>query len=267
MKQFVVIGLGRFGVSVATELYRMGHEVLAIDRSVERVEEIADSVTHAVCADATDEAELGSLGLRNFDVAVVSIGSDLQASILVTMLCKELGVKYVLTKAKSDLHAKVLQRVGADKVVFPERDMGARTAYNLVSTNILDYIELSPDYSLVEISVPPQWVGKNMRELNLRLYVYLFVMAIRHVGGDISVAPQGIDAPGEGRRARGHRLQCEHLQAGGHGRPVSAGRAALTPVDADDLDVLVEGLDDLLRGLSVGCHLIGAHWDMPTPWP
>ena len=168
MKQFVVIGLGRFGVSVATELYRMGHEVLAIDRSVERVEEIADSVTHAVCADATDEAELGSLGLRNFDVAVVSIGSD--------------------------LHAKVLQRVGADKVVFPERDMGARTAYNLVSTNILDYIELSPDYSLVEISVPPQWVGKNMRELNLRVRYGINVMAIRHVGGDISVAPQGIDA-------------------------------------------------------------------------
>lgn len=194
MKQFVVIGLGRFGVSVATELYLMGHEVLAIDRSVERVEEIADSVTHAVCADATDEAELGSLGLRNFDVAVVSIGSDLQASILVTMLCKELGVKYVLTKAKSDLHAKVLQRVGADKVVFPERDMGARTAYNLVSTNILDYIELSPDYSLVEISVPPQWVGKNMRELNLRVRYGINVMAIRHVGGDISVAPQGIDA-------------------------------------------------------------------------
>ena len=165
MKQFVVIGLGRFGVSVATELYRMGHEVLAIDRSVERVEEIADS-----------------------------IGSDLQASILVTMLCKELGVKYVLTKAKSDLHAKVLQRVGADKVVFPERDMGARTAYNLVSTNILDYIELSPDYSLVEISVPPQWVGKNMRELNLRVRYGINVMAIRHVGGDISVAPQGIDA-------------------------------------------------------------------------
>ena len=194
MKQFVVIGLGRFGVSVATELYRMGHEVLAIDRSVERVEEIADSVTHAVCADATDEAELGSLGLRNFDVAVVSIGSDLQASILVTTLCKDLGVKFVLTKAKSALHAKVLQRVGADKVVFPEWDMGIRTAYNLVSTNILDYIELSPDYSLVEISVPPQWVGKNMRELNLRVRYGINVMAIRHVGGDISVAPQGIDA-------------------------------------------------------------------------
>ena len=106
MKQFVVIGLGRFGVSVATELYKMGHEVLAIDSNVERIDEIADSVTHAVCADATDEAELSSLGLRNFDVAVVSIGSDLQASILVTMLCKELGVKFVLTKAKSELHVR-----------------------------------------------------------------------------------------------------------------------------------------------------------------
>ena len=181
MKQFVVIGLGRFGVSVATELYKMGHEVLAIDSNVERIDEIADSVTHAVCADATDEAELSSLGLRNFDVAVVSIGSDLQASILVTMLCKELGVKFVLTKAKSELHAKVLQRVGAD------------TAYNLVSTSILDYIELSPDYSLVEISVPRRWEGQTMKELNLRVRYGINVMAIRHPNGDISVAPQGID--------------------------------------------------------------------------
>ena len=206
MKQFVVIGLGRFGVSVATELYKMGHEVLAIDSNVERIDEIADSVTHAVCADATDEAELirrpdmvteitelSSLGLRNFDVAVVSIGSDLQASILVTMLCKELGVKFVLTKAKSELHAKVLQRVGADKVVSPERDMGVRTAYNLVSTSILDYIELSPDYSLVEISVPRRWEGQTMKELNLRVRYGINVMAIRHPNGDISVAPQGID--------------------------------------------------------------------------
>lgn len=193
MKQFVVIGLGRFGVSVATELYKMGHEVLAIDTDIERIEEIADTVTHAVCADATDEAELTALGLRNFDVAVIGIGDDIQASILVTMLCKELGVKYVLTKAKSDLHAKVLTRVGADKVVFPERDMGARTAYNLVSTNILDYIELSPDYSLVEISVPTLWEGQNMKELNLRVRYGINVMAIRHPSGDISVAPQGTD--------------------------------------------------------------------------
>lgn len=193
MKQFVVIGLGRFGVSLATELYRMGHEVLAIDRDIERVDEIADSVTHAVCADATDEAELSSLGLSNFDVAVVSIGSDIEASILVTTQCKDLGVKYVLSKAKSELHAKVLTRVGADKVVFPERDMGARVAYNLVSTNILDFIELSPDYSLVEISVPRPWTGKSMKELNLRVRYGINVMAIRHPNGDISVAPQGID--------------------------------------------------------------------------
>ena len=193
MKQFVVIGLGRFGTSVATELYKMGHEVLAVDSSLERVEDIADHVTHAVCADATDEADLSALGLGNFDVAVVAIGKDMQASILVTMLCKEQGVKFVLTKAKSEMHAKVLQRVGADKIVFPERDMGARVAYNLVSTNILDFIELSPDYSLVEIAVPKAWVGQSMKELNLRVRYGINVMAIRHANGDISVAPQGID--------------------------------------------------------------------------
>lgn len=193
MKQFVVIGLGRFGTSVATELYKMGHEVLAVDNNIERVEDIADSVTHAVCADATDEAELAALGLGNFDVAVVSIGTDMQASILVTMLCKEKGVKYVLTKAKSETHAKVLQRVGADKIVFPERDMGARVAYNLVSTNILDYIELSPDYSLVEIAVPKAWAGCSLKDLNLRVHYGINVMAIRHPDGGITVAPQGID--------------------------------------------------------------------------
>lgn len=193
MKQFVVIGLGRFGTSVATELYKMGHEVLAVDSSLERVEDIADHVTHAVCADATNEAELSALGLGNFDVAVVAIGKDMQASILVTMLCKEQGVKFVLTKAKSEMHAKVLQRVGADKIVFPERDMGARVAYNLVSTNILDFIELSPDYSLVEVAVPGAWAGQSMKELNLRVRYGINVMAIRHADGDISVAPQGID--------------------------------------------------------------------------
>lgn len=193
MKQFAVIGLGRFGTSVATELYKMGHEVLAVDSNMERVESIADHVTHAVCADATDEAQLAALGLGNFDVAVIGIGKDMQASILVTMLCKEQGVKLVLTKATSEMHAKVLQRVGADKIVFPERDMGARVAYNLVSTNILDYIELSPDYSLVEIAVPRQWEGQSMKELNLRVRYGINVMAIRHVNGDISVAPQGID--------------------------------------------------------------------------
>lgn len=193
MKQFVIIGLGIFGSSVATELYKMGHEVLAVDNRMDVVEDIADRVTHAVCADATDEAELRALGIENFDVAVVSIGTDLQASILATMLCKEMGVKYVLTKASSDMHAKVLQRVGADKIVFPEREMGERVAYNLVSTSILDFIELSPDYSLVEIEVPKAWVAASMKELNLRVNYGINVMAIRHPDGSITVAPQGAD--------------------------------------------------------------------------
>ena len=193
MKQFVIIGLGRFGTSVATELYKMGHEVLAVDNRMDVVEDIADKVTHAVCADATDEAELRALDIENFDVAVVSIGTDLQASILVTMLCKEMGVKYVLTKASTDMHAKVLKRVGADKIVFPEREMGERVAYNLVSTSILDFIELSPDYSLVEIEVPKIWVAASMKELNLRVNYGINVMAIRHADGGITVAPQGAD--------------------------------------------------------------------------
>ena len=193
MKQFVIIGLGRFGTSVATELYKMGHEVLAVDNRMDVVEDIADKVTHAVCADATDEAELRALDIENFDVAVVSIGTDLQASILVTMLCKEMGVKYVLTKASTEMHAKVLTRVGADKIVFPEREMGERVAYNLVSTSILDFIELSPDYSLVEIEVPKAWVAASMKELNLRVNYGINVMAIRNADGGITVAPQGAD--------------------------------------------------------------------------
>lgn len=193
MKQIVVIGLGRFGTSVATELYKMGHEVLAVDSRMDVVEDIADQVTHAVCANATDEAELRALGIENFDVAVVSIGTDLQASILVTMLCKEMGVKFVLTKASTEMHAKVLTRVGADKIVFPEREMGERVAHNLVSTNLLEFIELSPDYSLVEIEVPHAWVAASMKELNLRVNYGINVMAIRHSDGSITVAPQGAD--------------------------------------------------------------------------
>ena len=188
MKQFVIIGLGIFGSSVATELYKMGHEVLAVDNRMDVVEDIADRVTHAVCADATDEAELRALGIENFDVAVVSIGTDLQASILATMLCKEMGVKYVLTKASSDMHAKVLQRVGADKIVFPEREMGERVAYNLVSTSILDFIELSPDYSMMEMRPKPEWVGKTLKELNLRARERINVVAVRS-GEDVNAMP------------------------------------------------------------------------------
>lgn len=192
MKQFAIIGLGRFGASIARTLYALGHDVLAIDSNDELVQEISDSVTHAVQADATDEHALTALGIRNFDVAVVAIGTSIQASILATLNCKELGVKYVLTKAQNEVHAKILYKIGADKVVFPERDMGMRVAHNLVSSNILDYIELAPDYSLVEIEAMPQWEGKSLKQLNMRVKYGVNVMAIKH-GNDINISPQGQD--------------------------------------------------------------------------
>lgn len=192
MKQFVVIGLGRFGSSVARALYSMNHDILAIDKDEERVQEISDYVTHAVQADATDENVLKSLGLRNFDVAVVTTSMDIQSSILITLLCKEMGVRFVIAKAQNDLHAKVLYKIGADKVVFPERDMALRVAHNLVSSNILDYIEVAPDYSLVEIEALPRWVGCTLKELNMREKYGINVLAIKH-GKDINVSPKGED--------------------------------------------------------------------------
>jgi trk system potassium uptake protein TrkA len=193
MKQFAIIGLGRFGSSIAKTLYQMGHDVLAIDNDPEEVQEISDYVTHAVQADATDEVTLNTLGIRNFDVAVVTIGTDIQSSIMITLLCKEMGVKYVLAKAQNEIHAKVLYRIGADKVVFPERDMGSRVAHNLVSSNILDYIELAPDYSLVEIVPNPEWEGKNLRQLNIRAKYGVNVIAIKREDGKVNVAPQAED--------------------------------------------------------------------------
>ena len=167
-KQFVIIGLGRFGSSIAKTLYSLGNDVLAIDKDEDVVQEIADNVTHAVQLDATDENALKSLGIRNFDVAVVTIGDNIQSSIMATLLVKELGVKYIIAKGHSDLHAKVLYKIGADRVVLPEKDMGIRVAHNLVSSNILDYIELSEDYSVMEIQVLDEWSGKTLNELKIR---------------------------------------------------------------------------------------------------
>ncbi|WZL74502.1 TrkA family potassium uptake protein [Clostridiaceae bacterium 35-E11] len=192
MKQFVVIGCGRFGSSVARTLYGLGFDVLAIDRNEDVIQEIADTVTHAVQADATDENSIKSLGMRNFDVAVITIGSNIQSSIMATLIVKELGVKYVVAKAQNELHAKVLYKIGADRIVFPERDMGVRVAHNLVSSNILDYIELAPDYSIVEISALREWEGKNLTELNMRAKYGINVMAIKH-GTEINISPSASD--------------------------------------------------------------------------
>ena len=177
-KQFAVIGLGRFGSSIATTLFKLGHEVLAIDVNEEQVQKISETVTHVVQADTTDENSLKALGIRNFDV-VVAIGEDIQSNVLTTLLLKELGVKYIVAKARTELHGKMLAKIGADRVVYPERDMGLRVAHNLVSTNVLEYIELSPDLSVAEITAPKILVGRSLAETNLRVKYELNVVAIK----------------------------------------------------------------------------------------
>lgn len=191
-KQFVVVGLGRFGKSVAETLYDMGNDVLVIDMNADIIQDISNSVTHAVQMDATDENALRTLGLSNFDVAVVTIGSNIQASVMVTLLIKELGVKYIIAKGHSDLHAKVLYKIGADRVILPEKDMGIRVAHNLVSSNILDYIELSPDYSIIEIDTPKCWHNRTLKELNLRSKFGINIMALKSEN-DVNVSPQAED--------------------------------------------------------------------------
>lgn len=192
MKSFVIIGCGRFGQSVARTLYGLGNEVLAIDKSAETVQAISEEVTHAVQADVMDEAVLKELGLRNFDVAVVSIGSNLEASIFATLMAKEVGVKKVVTKAQSELHGKLLSKIGADKIIFPERDMGVRVGHNLVSTNILDFIELSPDYGILEITALTEWENKTLSQLKLSSKYGLNVMVIKK-GTKVIVPPSADD--------------------------------------------------------------------------
>ena len=192
MKQFVVVGLGRFGVSVATTLAENGHDVLAIDRDPEKVQAISADVTHAVEADATDEEALKTLGVRNFDVAVVSIGDNVSANILCTLILKELNLPYVIVKAPDKLHGKVLTKVGADRIVYPERDMGARIAQNLISSNVLDYIEFAPEYGVIEILASDNMVGRTLKELELRASFDVNVMAIKR-GEELYISPGADD--------------------------------------------------------------------------
>lgn len=190
-KQFVIIGCGRFGSSVAKKLDELGCEVMAVDSSEETIQNIADSVTHAVQADATDENALKAIGIRNFDVAVITIGANIQASIMVTLMVKELGIKHIVAKAQNEMHAKVLYKIGADRVVFPEREMGVRIAKNLVSNKILDYIELSEDYTIAEVTPLKNWVGKSLIEINVRNQYGINVIAIKNQSGiNINVGPE-----------------------------------------------------------------------------
>ena len=199
-KTYVVIGLGRFGSAVATELCRLGHEVLVIDGSEEHVQNIADQVTHAAAGDARDPAVLRALGVRNYDCAIVAAADDVGSSALVTMNLKEIGVKRVICKAQSHVHRKVLEKIGADLVVFPEYEMGMKLAQSLSSTNILNFIELSEDYGIVELAAPKAWQGRTLRELNVRAKYKVNVIALRRNGDehDLQMSPSADDVIGPG---------------------------------------------------------------------
>jgi trk system potassium uptake protein TrkA len=194
--QFVIVGLGRFGSALGKELIELGHEVLGIDKDEEAVQEMSSKLTFAVSADCTDEEALRSLGVRNFDCGVVAIGDDIQASILTTILLKDLGVKKVVAKAIGELHGRVLEKIGVDRVVYPERDMGIRVAHQLVSPNLLDYIELSKDYTIAELVVPHCLNGKSLHDINPRARFGCSIVAINKPGG-IIIAPTAADVLAE----------------------------------------------------------------------
>ena len=196
MKSYVVIGLGRFGSKVARQLFEQGCEVLAVDNHSELVQQISQDVTHAVVADARDKDVLRALGVKDFDCAVVAIGGSLGDSVLATMNVKELGVPRVVCKAHDETHRQVLIKLGADQVVIPEQEQAVRLARSLSSHNVLDYIELSDEYGIIEVPAPKSWVGKSLKELNVRAKLGLNILAVKK-GSKINVSPAADYAIGE----------------------------------------------------------------------
>ena len=197
MKSYAVIGLGRFGSFVATGLYNYGEDVLAIDSSEEHINGIADRVTRAVVADARNKEVLKSLGVAECDVAVVGIASDLAASVLITMNLKSLGVPTVICKAHDDTHREILEKLGADRVIIPERDVSEKTAASLAKPNILEFVELSEDYGIVECNAPAAWMGKKILDLNIRAKYGVNILAIKQ-GETVTVSPRATDVIPEG---------------------------------------------------------------------
>jgi trk system potassium uptake protein len=178
-RQFAVIGLGRFGASVAETLAESGYDVVGIDKSPEPVQEMSKILTEAVQADATDESALRQLGIENVDCCIVAIGVDIEGSVLVTMTLKDIGIREVVAKAITPVHGKILRKVGATKVVFPERDMGIRVAKSLISPMIFEQLQLSQDYGMIETIASKVFVGKTLRELDVRSRYGVHVIAIK----------------------------------------------------------------------------------------
>ena len=188
MKSYVVIGMGRFGSEVARRLCELGCEVLAIDSSSELIQPMSDVVTQAVVADARDKEVLRALGVKDFDCAVVAIGGNLANSVLATMNLQELGVKHIVCKAHDETHRQVLMKLGADQVVIPEQENALRLARSLSSFNVLDYIELSADYGIIDVPAPHSWVGKTLRQLDVRAQLGVNILAVKQ-DGKINVSP------------------------------------------------------------------------------
>ena len=194
MKSYVVIGLGRFGTELATRLYARGEEVMVIDTNDQLIDKIADKVTRAVAADARDLDVLTKLGVENFEHAVVAVGSDLASSALITMNLKSLNVPYILCKAHDDTYREILERLGADKVIIPEREVADKLALGMTQAGVMEYIELSQEFGIVEMEPIAEWVGKTIRELELRTRYGVNVIAVRGEGDAIKIPPD-IDTP------------------------------------------------------------------------
>ena len=213
MKAYVIIGLGRFGSEVARQLYSLGCEVLALDMRSDLVQQISKDVTHAVVGDGQDIEVLKALGVRNMDCAIIAIGDDLAASVLATMNMKELGIPYVVCKAHDDTHRRVLEKLGADRVVIPEKENAARLARSLSTPNVLDYIELSEDYGIVEVPAPKSWHEKSLKDLNVRAKLGVNILAVRRQGKiNVSPAADFVIRSGDIMVVLGDSLALEALQ-------------------------------------------------------
>lgn len=189
MKSFLVIGLGKFGKSCAKELVNLNYDVLGVDENPRLVNEASSYLTHAVQADSTDEDFLNSLGIDNFDSCIVAIGDNQEASVMITVLLKEHGAKNIIAKAQSEVHAKILQKVGADQVVLPEHDMGIKLAHSLTHKNIYDLVDISDDYSIVSITAPKEWINKSLGELSPRDKYGVNIIAIESSSNNPNVFP------------------------------------------------------------------------------
>lgn len=188
MKSYIVIGLGRFGSEVAAQLYSHGCEVLAMDCSEDKVNQISNRVTHAVVGDARDKGVLRALGAADFECAIVAIGGSLADSVLATMNLKELGISKIVCKAHDETHRQVLLKLGADQVMIPEQENAARLARSLSSPNVLEYIELSEEFGIIEVPAPKRWLDKSLKELNVRAKLGVNIIAVER-GSKIDVSP------------------------------------------------------------------------------